>query len=234
MSGRPVILCALEHERAVLARRLGRCARIIRAGPGPRRAEEAVERLAAENADPPAVILAGLAGALRPIEGAHWIAEVRNRAGDHWTPTLDLGQRCTDSLIALGVETPVLEPEAKRSVRRDTSADLVDCESHAFARACAARGVAWAVVRGVSDAAHESLPAETLRWIDRSGRTRYARAALDLASRPRLIGDARRLARRASQAMNAVADLLAAALECAPNASPARPAPPAPVSEPRS
>jgi hypothetical protein len=104
----------------------------------------------------------------------------------------------------LGVSEPVTEPEDKAALGVAHDADLVDCESHAFAARATHHALAWAVVRGVSDGPSDRLDPRVLRWTDEHGGTRPGVVAADMLRHPRLIRVASRLGRNAARAMDAV------------------------------
>lgn len=99
-------------------------------------------------------------------------------------------------------------PEAKADLRARTGAAAVDMESAAVMRRAAAAGAAALVVRGVSDAAGETVPAELLEVMSPDGHVRAVRALAALVFSPRLVGDALRLRRDTRRALGAVASAL--------------------------
>ncbi len=129
-------------------------------------------------------VLAGACGGLVMGEDVPRIARVVDEHGGVWTPW----GAASDGVTVAGVDRIVSTPEEKRTLAAGTGAAIVDMESHAFAAACEKRGVAWTVVRGVSDTPEETLPGEVMGWITPEGETRSGRAALDMLRRPALIG----------------------------------------------
>ena len=161
------------------------------------------------------VILAGLAGALRPthrVGTAHVITEVRPENGKAIIPswpdrhTNEPPRGGVGAAVVTSVATLVHEPAFKAALAARTGADLVDLESAAFASAAASRGWRWGIVRGVSDAADSDLPADVGTWIDAAGRLRWTALLAALRRRPALAGPLRRLGRDAREAMKAVAE----------------------------
>jgi nicotinate (nicotinamide) nucleotide adenylyltransferase len=225
-----LVLCPLAHEANGLRRALRSVPdiRIIVTGPGP----HSLRRTLTPLLDAPhnfLVILAGVAGGLAPIDGIPTIRTVIDadaRRFDAPFPTA-----AQDGVTLLGLDAPVSTPAEKRDWHARTGASLVDTESHALARLCNDRGVAWAVVRAVSDTADESLPPQVIRWVTPAGATRPLRPLLDLAASPRLLPAVLRLAKRTSAALPGVAarvrELASQWLDQAP--SPEPPITPLPV-----
>jgi len=98
-------------------------------------------------------------------------------------------------------------PEAKAALRAATGAVAVDMESAAILEAAAAHGCTSMVVRGVSDDARETLPAELLELMGADGRIR--RGGVLALVRPRVLARALRLRRATRQALGSVAGSLA-------------------------
>ncbi len=73
---------------------------------------------------------------------------------------------------------------AKAALRRATGAAAVDMESHAVARAAAAAGVPFAVVRAVSDGAASALPRAAQAGFKADGEPDVAAVLRALARRP--------------------------------------------------
>lgn len=196
-----VIVCTLEYERRRLAPFVRGRAEVLCAGPGAARVASCVELIAVSGTR--RVILAGVAGGLRPTGVCPPIGKVVARDGRSWTPNVAAASE-QDAATLLGVDHPVTEPDDKAALGVAHDADLVDCESHAFA-ACATRhDMAWGIVRGVSDGPRERLDPGVLRWTDERGATRVGSVLGDMARHPRLLGVAAGLARRSARAMRAV------------------------------
>jgi nucleoside phosphorylase len=102
----------------------------------------------------------------------------------------------------------VPNPETKARLRVDTGAAGVDLESAAILHEARDRGVPALVVRGVSDTAGQTLPAELARVVNTAGRVRRAFAATLVLRRPSLIPDAVALHRGTRKALERVAAVL--------------------------
>jgi len=92
-------------------------------------------------------------------------------------------------------------PEEKARLAAATHAQLVDLESHAFASCAESAGLRWGIVRGVSDGAHETLPAELAGFVDARGETRIARVLDAIARRPSLVATLARINRASRLAL---------------------------------
>lgn len=83
-------------------------------------------------------------------------------------------------LVSFGA---VASPEQKAKLKESYGAQLVDMEAAAVARAAEARGVAFASVKVISDAADFAFP-EIDRFVDSGGRFHEAQFAMFAAVRP--------------------------------------------------
>jgi adenosylhomocysteine nucleosidase len=95
-------------------------------------------------------------------------------------------------------------PAAKAGLRAQTGAGAVDMESAAILRRAAAAGIASLVVRAVSDAADEAVPAALGRLVAPDGRVRVAQAVAAVVTSPAVLRDALRLRRSTQRALGAV------------------------------
>lgn len=89
----------------------------------------------------------------------------------------------------------------------------VEMETAGVARVCAARGIAWAAVRGISDHADESLPMDFNRLREPDGDLSTARVALAALTQPASIPALLRLGRNTTLAAEALAGFLVDWLE---------------------
>jgi adenosylhomocysteine nucleosidase len=175
---------------------------------------------------PRLVVSAGFAGALSPTltVGDLVLADaVIGPDGAVW-PACAGGLRALRGLV-LTSAVLIGDPAEKRRLAEAHRAAVVDMEAAHVARWCAARGVAFACLKAVSDAAATALPADLLGVLD-GGRVRPWRLAAALARRPRLIGDLWRLGRDTRAAALALAGGLT------PLLTPALPPPPAAAAAP--
>ncbi len=175
--------------------------RIVRTGIGKDAILAVLER-EARAAAPALVILAGACGGLSPTAEVPPVARVIDEHGRAWGAGIGFD---TAGVTLIGVDRVVATPADKAALAARTGAAIVDMESHAFAAACEARGLAWSVVRGVSDTPDETLPAEVLSWVRADGTTRNVRAAIDMLLRPGHIPHIFRVLRRANRTLPLVA-----------------------------
>lgn len=196
----PLVFCPLGFERRAFLR-FGKLP-VVTTGPG----ADCIRRaFAARDAwpvrDPRFVVLLGLAGSLdaRVAPGTdHACAEVVTEG----SPT-PLRSTLIPHATARIVEhaSVVGTPEEKARLAAATHAHLVDLESHAFASCAESAGLRWGVVRGVSDGAHETLPAELAGFVDARGETRVARVVAALVRRPSLVPALMRIGRTSRLAL---------------------------------
>ncbi len=154
------------------------------------------------------VIVAGLAGGLSPQLAAGDIIEparvVDAATGQQWQVPGSTG----DQVLLTGDH--VIESPAQKQQWRDRySADLVDMETAAIAEGCVGAGVGWTVIRGISDAADQSLPPGVVDIVDAQGRPCLSALAAFLIRRPWQIPELIRLGRRSTR----TAVLLAQSIE---------------------
>lgn len=172
------------------------------------------------------VILAGACGALRDVDDVPSISRIVDEHGGAWVGGAGMRE---DGVVLVAVDRVVSTPADKRRLAESSGASIVDMESHAFASACVRLGVAWAVVRGVSDTPNETLPERVLHWIAPDGRMRPIRAVLDLARRPALIPHIRAVLARSRRVLPQVGRSVAELCrrrQAAPSAPAAQAAPP--------
>jgi hypothetical protein len=182
-SGVVAVLCPMRIERAAVERAVRHAGlekvRVIQTGIGREAVLAAIVRCAGGGL----LVLAGACGGLVECGDVPPIAMVIDEHGERWTP---FGSDA-NGVTLVGLDRIVSTPGDKRALAAATGAAVVDMESHAFAAECEKKGVAWAVVRGVSDTPEETLPAEVLGWITPEGNTRGVRAVLDMVRRPSLV-----------------------------------------------
>lgn len=208
-----MIICALEFERSALLKHgVAQHADVICCGPGPGAfADHLHEKLAAGGPDRP-LILAGLAGALDPELNrgqAFKIREVLDKDDERWAPTLYWGDPQDVTFVTTAsAREPLTSPEMKATFRASTGADLVDLESAIFARMATRAGRSWAIVRGVSDDADQSLPPNIGAWVDEHGATRPLTVFGSILGNPRLLADLLSLRAASKRAMKNVVGLI--------------------------
>ncbi|MFM1822245.1 MAG: Nicotinate-nucleotide adenylyltransferase [Planctomycetota bacterium] len=235
----PLVFCPLGFERRAFMR-FGKLP-VVTTGPG----ADAIRHAFAQRDrwpihTPRLVLLLGLAGALDDdlhagtavfathvtrdgggeLRSALWHRGCSLEGSSAFAPG-----RTPECLRIAETEAPATTPAEKTALRTATGAHLVDTESHAFAECATAAGIAWVVVRGISDGAGDTLPPEVADFVDARGETRPLRVLGAIARRPALLGELARLARRSRTAMRD-ASFLADSLACVPPlelSSPANP-----------
>jgi adenosylhomocysteine nucleosidase len=159
-------------------------------------------------AAPALVVSAGVCGALAPdlSEGDLVVPEVvLGSAVRHVTATLR-GLRRAGALVT--VDAVVATAEQKARLWVDTGALACDMESAPILEWAAARGLAAAVVRGVSDTASRGVSADLAAVVEPDGRVRTTRAVRVVLSRPRAIAEAMTLRSGTNAALKSVAAAL--------------------------
>jgi len=131
-----------------------------------------------------------------------------HRADPRWSDAIMdalLGAGLTAARGALaGADAVVAEPAGKRVLFGATGALAVDLESAVAAEFALARGVPFAAVRVVADAAADRLPRAAVVGLRADGRPAVLRVLAAIAARPQDIRDLVRTARRARIALDAL------------------------------
>jgi adenosylhomocysteine nucleosidase len=169
-----------------------------------RRATEAV----IQEAQPVLVISAGFAGALDSTLRVGDVFEPRvivNAADGARTDT-GSGQ---GTMVSYGA---VADPEQKRRLAKAYAAVAVDMEAAAVAQGAQSRGVEFAALKAISDAADFLMP-PTERFVSGGGQFRSGRFALHVVVRPWLWGRTVALARNSARASRALCDAMIHYLE---------------------
>lgn len=120
-------------------------------------------------------------------------------------------------------------PQAKAQARQQTGADVVDMESLALRDLCAEHQVPCAIVRVISDAAHESLPLDFNRYLSPQGKVLRARLVWHCLLHPTVLPRLLRLQHTTRTGAQHLATLLRKLIDrCAPHLPPTAPAHPRP------
>ena len=223
-----LILTAVELETRALARALSLPTRlslpflafrsdrvcIAPIGVGASRLKKRWPALASA-ADRPLVVSAGVCGALDPtlavgdlVLPERVIDDSRTHhavtAGPQRAAIAARAHACGGAIVS--ARQVMTTPEAKAALRAETGGAAVDMESAAIVATAAEHGCASLVVRGVSDDARETLPAELVAMMSDDGRLR-SRGLLALAQ-PHVLRAALRLRRASREALARVANAL--------------------------
>ncbi len=196
LSAGVVVFCPMRIERSHVEKELRSSGlhdvRVVQTGIGKDAVLSAAKR---ENGS--LFVLAGACGGLNHGADVPGIATIVDEHGHSWTPW----HADPRGVTLAAVDRIISTPADKRALAATTGAAIVDMESHAFAAACEERGIAWTVVRGVSDTPEETLPGEVMGWITPEGDTRAGRAVLDMVRRPSLIGHIVGVVRRSNRVL---------------------------------
>ena len=153
--------------------------------------------------EPRVIYSAGFAGALDPTlkVGDLILPQRVINAGDGSCVTLEEG---AGTLVSFG---SVASPEQKSKLRESFSAQAVDMEAAAVARAAEVRSVRFAAVKVISDEFDFNFPS-TERFIDSEGKFHEGRFAWFAALRPWLWTQVARLALNSGQASRVLCEWL--------------------------
>src|SRR5215469_2083269 len=204
------VLCTtgLEAE-AKIARRAGLGA--VVGGGDHRRTVEVVEE-AASGAE--CLVSFGIAGALKPGLRAGDIIVSAEVVDDErrWLSSDAIRPRLGKLAAEIGaIEGPVLGAQlavatkaGKRRAWRETGAIAVDLESVVVARAAAALGIPFVVLRAIADPAARELPPAALLPLDEDGNPALGPVLASVLRRPKQLPNLLTVAREARQALQAL------------------------------
>jgi len=154
---------------------------------------------------PDLIITSGFAGGLDP-----------NLQGGALVYDASLAPHLEDSLRKAGAtaarfhcsSTVLLTPEAKRHARQATGADAVEMESGIIQDLCREHHIPCAIVRIISDPAHERLPLDFNACVNPDGSLRWAALAQQCLLRPTALSGLLRLRATTRSAANRLAEVL--------------------------
>jgi hopanoid-associated phosphorylase len=141
---------------------------------------------------PRGVISFGIGGGLADdLAPGQWVVAAsvvsgseRHRTDDSWSQSILRALPGARHATVAGVDRPVSDPEAKRTLQRRTGAVIVDTESHVVARLAAAHDVPFVVCRVVVDPVHRWLPPAALLDLLPGGIPNVAAILRSLAAQP--------------------------------------------------
>jgi adenosylhomocysteine nucleosidase len=113
---------------------------------------------------------------------------------------------------ATRIATTVAE---KAELRRTTGADAVEMESAAFVEVCGARGISFAMVRAISDTAHDTLPLDFNELSNPDLSLNFGKLAWTIAKSPGKIPALLRLQKNSNRAAGRLAEVLIKVLRSA-------------------
>ena len=205
-AGPVAILTAIPEELAGIRRAVAESARIVLGctGDGPKRAGSGAATFL-ERHRPSALLGAGIAGALTPgLSVGELVASrrVRFAVGDAATPDPRLLERAIAAgarpVTLVTVDRPIVSAAARAALAGAGAQDAMaaDMESAAWAREAAVRGIPYLVIRAISDAADEELPAFFAETIGTDGSIRRGEVARRALLEPSSWGTLLRMRRR--------------------------------------
>jgi len=217
-----LVLTAIPEEHSAIATRLadGRAV-VVLTGDGPRRAARGAAEAIARHR-PRVLFGAGVAGALTPGLAVGDIlasARVLDAGGEAPAPSRNLLEAVLAATGAragtlLTLDRPVVSAAEKAGLAASTGAPAVcDMESAAWARAAAAAGVPYVVLRAVSDTADEDLPRYLARCMNAGGGISRAAVTLRALFHPATIPELLRMRRRVATCAQRLGEALARVVE---------------------
>jgi hopanoid-associated phosphorylase len=156
-----------------------------------------------------AVISAGICGGLSPalavgtpVIGSGTVRQKTRWSADAaWQDALAAKVPHAVRGTIAGSDVILTDPAHKAFLYGETGAIAVDMESHICARIAAARGVPFAVLRVVSDAAANELPPAVSRALDAKGNVRMGAVLWSVAAQPRQVPELLQTARNTRRAL---------------------------------
>jgi adenosylhomocysteine nucleosidase len=170
------------------------------------------------DADVTGLISVGICGALAPGLAVGDVViglEVRSPDGAYaahhaWTDRLAAALPTARLAAVWGSDAMVINTQEKAHLRHRSGAAIVDMESHVAARFAQDRGLDFAILRVVSDAAETSLPSAVLSGLKPDGSQNLAGVLMGLARRPNQLPALIRLGGDSERALKALAETRAA------------------------
>jgi nicotinate-nucleotide adenylyltransferase len=179
----------MQIERKA-AEACGRPVPVIQCGIGRDAVERAFARIDALPDRPRHVVLFGIAGGLRePCDReTAWVIDRVVDAATGATANSPTARLAPAKAVATvgHADTIIATPADRAAFVARTGASLVDMECWSFAQAAAARGMAWTIIRGVSDGPLDHMPTEVLDLVDADGNPKVAAAAAAVLRSPSL------------------------------------------------
>ena len=166
---------------------------IIASGSSSARACTAAERLVNEGCNK--LLSFGIAGGLNPALGVgdvifsnHVVTTMDESYGTKpkgkiEKPTLRAGSRTVKGSVC-GVDTIAFTPQDKAKLFAATKAACADMESHAVARIAIKNNLPFFVIRAISDASRDTLPAFVADGVDAAGQPQIMPILKGLAANP--------------------------------------------------
>ena len=200
-----LVCFALDEEAAPFRKLAVRIpdVEILVTGIGHKNAETSLRRYLAGNL-PKLVLTCGFAGGLNP--------ELKNGDVVFMTGYPRLEERLADAdampasfFTAPRIATTVAE---KKQLRTKTGADVVEMESEAIMAVCRESQIPCAMVRVISDAAHEDLPLDFNRLVRPNMSLHYGKLFLAIAKSPGKIGALMELQKKTNFAAVQLAEFL--------------------------
>ncbi len=204
--GKPVLVCFALKEEANAFRKLAQgnpAVSILVTGMGRDNSRRALlERL--KELTPAFVLTCGFAGGLNPNL---FIGDVIFTSQDHELQAQLLATKAKPASVhcATRIATTVAD---KAQLRRETGADAVEMESAAFDAICRERRLRFAVVRAISDTAHENLPLDFNHLSRADWTLDYGKLAWTVARSPGKIPALLRLQKHSRLAAERLAEVL--------------------------
>ena len=199
-----VIVTGMRRE----ARIFGRDANVVVAGGDNSTLAARLEQAIGQGAR--AIVSAGICGGLLPglAVGTPVIASGTVRRATRWSADAAwqdaMAARIPNAVrgTIAGSDVILSDPAYKAALHAETGALAVDMESHICARVAAARGVPFAALRVVSDAAAHALPPAVSRALDAKGNVRVGAVLWSVATGPKQVPELLQTARNTRKALS--------------------------------
>lgn len=193
------VVCGFQTEiecfkKAVNAAQLDlQLFKVIPSGSSSKRAHEAAQHLIREGCSK--LVSFGIAGGLDSalavgdvVFSSHVVTTLDQTYGIQPSnkiekPQLRAGSRMVKGTVC-GVDTIAFTPMEKAALYAATKAAIADMESHSVARAAVKNGMPFFVIRAISDASCDTLPAYVAKGVDASGQAQIIPILKGLAANP--------------------------------------------------
>ncbi len=201
MSALPIAVCGLKSEAKAIRRGFPGV-RVLAGGGDAARLERDLEAML--QAGPALVLSSGLAGGLDP---ALPVGTVVVDGDEPLARLLRAALREAVRAPIIGQDSIAPSTAGKAALRQASGAAAVDMESHVAARVARRRGVPFAAIRVISDAADETLPPAALVGMRPDGGVALAAVLTSLARQPGQLPALIRTGRHAALAHRALRDV---------------------------
>ncbi len=161
---------------------------------------------------PDFALLAGFSGGLSPHTKSGMAFEVKEVLNPPKAPVLVPTKGIAPKAVSLHSKSVYYYPSEKNQSFHTTGSDLVDMESSYFSQTMVGADIPFGICRSITDGPNESLPRQSLHWVDSNGKIALGRLICDVLRSPGLIRALFRLGKSSKLAGKNLGELVLQAL----------------------